>query len=305
VLPAYADPLVQNVFAAPLAPLAQAQALAAQGQHANARTLLDAQLKAKPNDASLLAAYARVEADAGNEQAAAQRAAAALRAAPNDAQANLAQAIVLESAGEERAAQPYYQRAIASDGKLAEARLLLGNLLLRQRQFAAAAEQYRQLVLLKPDDGSAHARHAVAQAAAGRCGDALRGVNDALRTRPRDGGLLQTFVRLAATCNTASVEEKQMAVDYAQALYKQRPDQSHSEALAMALAATGKAKDAVDYEAQAMFEAMRANDQAAVAWMKPLLERFKAGQTALTPWPAGHPFVAPARLAPTLAPPPG
>jgi tetratricopeptide (TPR) repeat protein len=301
VLPAYADPLVQDVFAPARAPLDQALTLASQGQHAAARTLLDAQLAARANDATLLAAYARVEADAGNEQAAAQRAQAALRAAPNDAQANLAQAVVLESAGEERAAQPYYQRAIAADAKLAEARLLLGNLLLRQRQYAPAAEQYRQLALLRPDDGSAHARLAVAQAAAGRCGDALREVNVALRQRPRDGGLLQTFARLASTCGAASAEEKRMAVDYAQALYKQRPDQAHSETLAMALAATGKAKDAVDYEAQAMFEAMRANDQAAVAWMKPLLERFKAGQAAITPWPAGHPFVAPARLAPSLA----
>ena len=128
-------------------------------------------------------------------------------------------------------------------------------------------------------------------------------MNGSLRSRPRDGGLLQTFVRLAATCQSASSEERRMAVDYAQALYKQRPDVAHSEALAMALASTGKTKDAVDYEAQAMFEAVRANDQAAVAWMKPLLERFKAGQPATTPWPNGHPFVAPPRLAPsTLAP---
>ena len=301
VLPAYADPLVQGVFNTPGSPLEQALELAGKGQHAGARTLLDAQLKATPDNATLLAAYARVEADASNEQAAAQRAAAALRVAPNDAQANLAQAIVLESAGEERAAQPYYQRAVTADGKLAEARLLYGNVLLRQKQYAPAAEQYKQLVALKPGDGSAHARYAIAQAAAGRCGDALREVNVSLRQRPRDGGLLQTFVRLAASCNTATSEERNMAVDYAQALYKQRPDQGHSEALAMALAATGKAKDAVDYEAQAMFEAMRGNDQAAVAWMKPLLEQFKAGQKATMPWPAGHPFAAPAVLAPSVA----
>ena len=303
VLPAYADPLYDGVFSSPRSPLEQALALAQKGQHASARALLDGMLKAKPNDAALLAAYARVEADSGNEQAAAQRAAAALRVSPNDAQANLAQAIVLESANEERAAQPYYQRAVAADGKLAEARLLYGNVLLRQKQYAQAAEQYRQLAALAPGDGSAQARLAIAQAAAGHCADALRGVNGSLRSRPRDGGLLQTFVRLAATCQSASSEERRMAVDYAQALYKQRPDVAHSEALAMALASTGKAKDAVDYEAQAMFEAVRANDQAAVAWMKPLLERFKAGQPATTPWPNGHPFVVPPRLAPsTLAP---
>mgnify|MGYP003398516176 FL=1 len=93
-----------------------------------------------------------------------------------------------------------------------------------------------------------------------------------------------------------------MAVDYGKALYSQRPDVAHSEALAMAMAATGQAQDAVDFEAQAIFEAVRAKDDAAVARMQPVLQRFKSGQPATQPWPAGHPFVAPPKLAPSAAP---
>jgi hypothetical protein len=114
---------------------------------------------------------------------------------------------------------------------------------------------------------------------------------------------MQLFVRLAATCSQASAEERQMAVDYGQALYKQRPDRAHSEALAMALAATGKSKDAMAYHAQAMFDAIKADDQAALAYLKPMLERYKAGQRAAQAWPVGHPIASPPRLTPSAPAP--
>lgn len=303
----YADPLLQGVYtpspaaAAAASPADAALMLAAQGRHADARKGLDAQLAKNPNDVAALSAYARVLADVGDASGASARAAAALRAAPNDAGANLAQGIVLEVAGQEAQAIPFYERAVRADLKNAQARLLLGQAYQRRSQPGAAAEQYRALAQAAPEDGSAFARLAVVLAQSGRCGDALREVNDGLKRRPKDGGLLQTFVRLAATCPAASAEERQMAVDYAQSLYDARPDEAHAEALAMALAATGKAKDAVDYQAQAMFGAVKRNDDAAIARMKPLLERFKAGQKAATPWPAGHPFVAPPRLSTSRA----
>ena len=153
------------------------------------------------------------------------------------------------------------------------------------------------------DGNSAKARLAAALALSGRCADALREVNQSLRANARDGGQMQVFVRLAATCSQASAEERQMAVDYGQALYKQRPDRAHSEALAMALAATGKAKDAVDYQAQAMFDAIKADDQSALAYLKPVLERYKAGQRAAQAWPQGHPYTNPPRLSPSIAAP--
>jgi hypothetical protein len=107
---------------------------------------------------------------------------------------------------------------------------------------------------------------------------------------------MQAFVRVAATCSSASPEERQMALDYGQSLYEQRPDQGHSEALALALAATGKRQEAVDLEAQAMFEALKRNDQAAVERMKPLLAQLKAGQRPTQPWLAGDPVLDPPRL---------
>jgi tetratricopeptide (TPR) repeat protein len=297
VEPVYADPLVQNIFAAaPQEPAAQALALAARDQHAQARLLLDAELENRPNDVALLATYARVEADAGNRAAAASRADAALKLDPNGATGNLTRGIVWEMAGRDNEAVAHYERALRADPNLAEARLLLGNSQLRRRQYAQATEHYRQLLKLDPDDGLARLRLAAAQSASGRCAEGLAEVNQGLRSRPRDGALMQAFVRVAATCASVSAEERQMAVDYGQALYKQRPDEAHSEALAMALAATAKRQEAIDFQAQAMFEALKRGDQAAVDRLKPQLERYKTGARPTQPWLPGDPVLEPPPL---------
>lgn len=297
---AYPDPLLEAIYARPRDSAADALALAARGQHADALAVLDQALADTPDVPRLLAAYARIEADRGRSAEALARANAALKAAPGDAQALLARGMVQEMAGRDAAALADYQAAVRADLELGEARMALGNALMRARRPADAAEQYRALATSA--GGVAWARLAAAQAAAGRCADALREVNTALRGAPRDGGLMQVFVRLAATCPAASAEERSMAYDYGRALYDQRPDEDHSEAVAYAAAATGDYTAARDYLAQAMFEATKRRDDGAVARMRTVLAGFEQEKSATAPWPAGHPFVAPPRLAPSAVP---
>jgi len=297
--PGYPDPLLDAIFAAtPQPPAAQALALAAAGAHSDAIALLDAALAQQANDGELLAAYARVEADRGNLAAASTRADAALKAAPRSATAHLAKGMVLEVAGNEEAARTQYESAVRADQQSIPARLALGNTLMRAQQWMRAAEQFRQAATLDPS-ASVTDRLAAALALAGRCTDALGEVNRLLLARPRDGDLLQTFVRLAATCPAASDEERAMAADYGQALYRQLPNEANTEALAMAMAAQGRSADAVDYQAQAIFESVKRRDTASAARQRADLDRFKAGQRATQPWPPGHPALAPPRLKPS------
>jgi Flp pilus assembly protein TadD len=300
--PGFADPLVEGIFApAPLLPSEQALALAAQGRHADGASLLDAALETLPDDPGLLAAYARLEADRGRTDAANARADAALAAKPDAAEALLAKGMVLEMQGREADARRQYEAAVRADLELGAARLALGNALMRARLWPQAAEQYRQLAALEAGSGTADGRLAAALARAGRCADALKETSATLAGRPRDGGLLQTFVRLAATCPAASAEEKQMAVDYGEALYRQRPDEGNTEALALAKAATGRKDEAVDYQAQAIFEALKRKDNAAVERLRAVLEQVKAGRQPALPWAEAHPMMAPPRLAPSVA----
>jgi tetratricopeptide (TPR) repeat protein len=306
VAPGFSDPLVEGIYAPPpMLPSEQALALAAQGRHADGAALLDAALKQLPDDPGLLAAYARLEADRNRLDAADARADAALKARPDSADALLAKGMVAEMRGREADARGRYEAAVRADLKLAEARLALGNALMRARQFPQAAEQYRQLAAIEAGNGNADGRLAAALSRAGRCADALKETNATLARRPRDGGLLQTFVRLAATCPAASAEEKQMAADYGEALYKQRPDEGNTEALALAKAALGRKDEAVDYQAQAIFEAVKRRDDAAVARLRGVLEQIQAGRQPNLPWAESHPLMAPQRLAPSVASPAG
>jgi tetratricopeptide (TPR) repeat protein len=303
VEPAFGDPLVQGIFSpGSTDPVAQALSLAAQARHAEARALLDAALKATPDASALLAASARVEGDAGRLDIARSRASAALRAAPDDASVLVTVALLAELEGKDSEALAGYERAVRADLEHAEARLLLGHALMRAGRFSSAAEQYRQLTRLDASDSRAWLRLAAAEARAGRCSAALTELNGALKSRPRDGTLLEGYVRLASTCPGVSTEVRQVAVDYGRALYEQLPNEDHSEALAMAMAATGKRQEAVDFQAQAMFEALKRKDDAAVARLKVELDNYKAGRIARAPWPAGHPLVAPARLTPSITP---
>lgn len=302
----YADPLVDGEFAPqPIPVTARALALAAEGRHGDAVALLDAALAQAPDSAELLAAYARVEADRGDLQAAARRADAALRIAPASAEALVVGGMVDEMAGRADAARARYEAAVRADLESRAARLALGNDAMRRGLHAQAAEQYRQLVVLeaRSESDTGLARLAAALALAGRCAEALRETNASLAQRPRDGGAMQVFVRVAATCPSATAEERAMAADYGQALYRQRPDEAHAEALAMAMAAIGRKDEAIDYQAQAIFEALKRKDPAAVDRLKAGLARFQAGEAATRPWPAGHPFTDPPPLAkPVRAP---
>ncbi|MFN7552619.1 MAG: hypothetical protein ACK5SH_13770, partial [Pseudomonadota bacterium] len=210
--------------------------------------------------------------------------------------------MVLEMQGREPLARAQYEAAVRADLELPAARLALGNTLMRARQWVQAAEQYRQLAALEAGSGNADGRLAAALARAGRCTDALKEVGATLARRPRDGGLLQTFVRLAATCPAATADDKRRAADYGEALYRQRPDEGNTEALALAMAALGRMDEAVDYQAQAIFEALKRKDADAVARLREVLEQIRGGRPPTLPWSESHPLSTPPRLAPSVGP---
>jgi tetratricopeptide (TPR) repeat protein len=309
VPPSLADPLVAGIFAAPVAPalhgtpLEQAQQLLARRDFDQARDKAAEAAEANPKDAEAYALMARLDGLMGRRYFADDEAAQALKLSPDGASANLSQGMVHEFAGAAAKALPFYQRAVRADADQPDARLLLGNALMRQGDYAQAAEQYRQLVRILDGDAGAEARLAAALAMAGQCRGALNEINRRLVKRAQDGDLMQIFVRLASTCPAATADERGMALDYAQALYRQRPDAGDATALALAQAANGKFDDAQKSQAQAISEAARANDSASTAMYRKTMQDFVAKKTPAQPWPAGDPNVNPPPLETLAAPP--
>ncbi len=310
VPPNLADPLVAGIFgkspaAAPAVhgtPLEQARQLLAQRDFVGARDRTVDALKANPDDVEALALEARLDGLMGNRAFAQDEASRALKLKPDSASANLSQGMVYEFAGDAAQALPFYQRAVRADADQPDARLLLGNALMRNGDYARAAEQYWQLVRILAGNDGAEARLAAALAMSGQCRDGLNEINRQLAKRAQDGDLMQVFVRLASTCPAASADERSMALDYAQALHKQRPNASDSAALALAQAANGKFDDAQKSQAEAIFEAVRLGDSAGAAMYRNTMRKFVTKKVPAQPWPAGHPYINPPLLE-TLAPP--
>lgn len=302
VSPRLVDPLVVGLYGggAPAQPggtlLQQAEQLAVGGRIDAARTMLADFQREHPDDVDALAFQARLEASLGDQMVAQAAADQALKLQSGSAVALLARGVVYEYAGDDNQAYGYYQRAVRADLKLGPARLLLGNAEMRRAHYSQAAEQYRQLTTLQPDDAQAQAHLVAAEVAAGQCARALSDVSTAQARNPKDGELMQIFVRLASTCSAAKQEERDMALDYAQALYKQRPDAGDSSALALALAAHGKFQEAQEIQAEAIFKAVRAGDKHSAELYKTTQASFVAKQVPDRPWPAGHAFFNPPLL---------
>ncbi len=266
VAPVIDDPIIAGIYdthsSKPLTgtPMQRARQLISQQQFVAARGELEEAIKTNPNDVEAIALAARLDALLGVPALAQDEATRALKIDANNASANLSQGMIYEFGGDEAKAQPYYQRAAKADPNLPDPHLLLGNALMRKSRFADAAEEYRKVVVIDPASTEGQGRLAAALVSAGRCREAINGLNTALAARSRDGDLLQVFVRLAATCNAATLQERAMALDYGQALYKQRPNAADTVALALAQAANGKFDDAQKSQAEAIFEAERSRD---------------------------------------------
>lgn len=92
-----------------------------------------------------------------------------------------------------------------------------------------------------------------------------------------------------------------MALDYAQTLYNQRGDSGDSSALALALAAHGKFKEAQQFQAEAIFKAISDGDKAGAESYKSTQAVFVANKVPDRPWPADGPYFKPLLLTPPPA----
>ena len=303
--PAVNDPIIAGIYKRGNEPvqltgstLDQARQLIDQKQFAAARTFLDIALKTDANDVEALALAARLDGLLGKPAVAQDEASRALKLKPDNASANLSQGMVYEFAGDDAHAASFYQRVVQADPNQPDARLLLGNALMRKGRYAEAAEQYRKLAAIANHGSESDAHLAAALVAAGRCREALNALNDALSKRARDGDLLQVFVRVASTCPAATKEEREMALDYGQTLYQQRPNAADTIALALAQAANGKFDEAQKSQAEAIFEAQRLRDATHAKEYRDVMRLYTAKKTPDKPWPADHPYFKPPMLTP-------
>jgi tetratricopeptide (TPR) repeat protein len=270
--------------------LEQGYAAARAGQTDRAVEAFRRAVAASPDDVSAMLSLAQGLNQAGATAEAREWLDKAVARHPEDPVARLRLGMAQERAGEEKPALASYEAAVALDPGLHQARFLLGDSLMRAGRYAEAAEAYGAL----PDEDASGAlfryREGLAAVASGNCEAALQAFSAGRRLRPDNGELMQAWARTASTCETASDAERASAEDVARQLFGALANREHAATLAMALAANGRFDEAADLQAQVAGRPLAGvADQQALA-------RYRAGQRADAPWPAGDAVFYPPRL---------
>ena len=289
---------VSPTAARSLTPAREAEFLLATHQYDAARQKLDSALRSRPNDAELLAIYARVEAADGRLAQAKSRAESAIGANANAAIAYYVYGLVLEMSSDDRGAERAYEKAVQVDPRSPDAAIALGNLLMRSSRFDEAATRYRAAIEADRKNGEAWTRLVAAEASAGKCAAAIREINDALAKDSRNGVLMQLFVRLTSTCPASTAEEKRMALDYGGKIYQQSEAAPIAEAFALAQAANGKWDDAVKTQQAAMFVLVRNGRRQELPGFRDILQQFQAHKLPDRPWSRMSGLLRPERPSP-------
>lgn len=246
-----------------------------------------------PNDPRAYVSLARASLALGNLEATQDFLGRALLIAPNDPNALFNVGLMNDQGGDTDLAIEYYQRAIEAEAGFADPMIYLANALMRKGQYVEAAGYYAQASQLHKENAAALHLEALAHLASGQCARAMAALDESLTINPASAQALQTRARTYATCPAATAEQKQIALDDAGELYTQLPNLEHAETLAMTKAALGEYEEAADYQAQAMFEAIKAGGTDKFPGLQGNMERYRDRQPPLEAWPVTHPIFYP------------
>lgn len=221
---------------------------------------------------------------------------------PGNARANYFAGTLLEQRGDDAESRKLYEKALESEPQLVEPRMLLANAQMRNKEFAAAGENYAQIAHQLPKSAEVRYLLGMAWLAAGECQWAHPVLFQAVAMNPGDRQALTALTRAYSTCPDATDENRQQALETARSMYDKDPGLDTSETLAMASAANGLFEEAVDSQSQALFEALKLDLKARLPWLQDNMQRYRDQQGAVAPWSTEADVYRPRRLQPQAAP---
>lgn len=256
-----------------------------------ARRLLAISAQLAPDDPVILENYGQVVARQGDLEEAAAAFERWIGLDADAARAHFLLGQVRELQGAAKAAASAYDRSLALDADQVEAAEALAFLELEAGEFAEAEQRFSRL--FGDVERAESARYgfwaALAMLAAGECGRGENALEELSVRFPTDGDVLGALARVRATCGAASAEGLEEALQWAESVYQIAPTADNSATLAMVFAALGRFDDAVDLQAQAMFEALKSGRLESRADLRADMERYQNAQAAPVPFAPGYP----------------
>ncbi len=254
-----------------------------------------------PTNVDALIGQARIAFSIGDLNTARTRTAEARIHAPEDARVSQLLGLFADQGGNLEAAIAHFRNAVASDADFHEARLLLANALMRAGQFGAAANEYATLASTSDAHAGLSFQAGMAYIAGGECQGAEQNLLSAMQARPDTPQIVLALSRVYATCPDVTEDKRRTALEFAEAMYNSVPNMETSETYAMTLAANARYDDAVDLQAQAIFEAIKAGVLETNPHLKANMTRYREGKPAVAAWPSDHEIFSALPLAPVRA----
>lgn len=247
------------------------------GQRQQAIADFERAIEAAPDDLRLRQLYAEALQRLGDASAAGSQRQAAkdLEAAGADrAPSLLAEARELLREQDFAAAEAKLRELLEAQPEAHEARRELADVLGHTRRYEPAVSQYRTVIAALPEHEAARRGEIVALILGGRLGEARIALQNALKTFPRHRGFALTQVRLLALSPDPNVRDGSLALRIVERVHQDRPDVHADRAMALALAAAGRFKDAAEVQRRLVAEA----PAAAAEIEQARLQAFERGQ---------------------------
>lgn len=287
------DPLLERVTEQSRSPqmfLELALKQAEQDNLAASRQFLIQALELDPNDPLVLENYGEVTARMGDLDEARAAFRRLLALVPDSVDGHYYLGQIEELRGEPAAALEAYEQALALDPDYRLALEAIPFALLAQQRFEQAAERFRVLAASAPET-ERRQRHlywqGLAQSAVGDCREAA-GLLEQARDLGEafDSDIMGALARLRATCLDANEARLREALVWAEMIYDTDPGMNSATTLAMVSSALGQFDDAVDFQAQAMYEALRNGTLEARDDLRANMARYQSERRAAEPFAA-------------------
>ncbi len=175
-----------------------------------------------------------------------------------------------------------FSAAVQADSTYLEARLQLANTLRRTRAFERALTAYQGALSVEPRLVEARLGYAAALAGAGRFDAARTWLMESRKSQPDRPEFSELLVRILAAAPDDRVRDGRMAVAVGEHLVRQVRTWRTLDALAMALAETGRWSEAEARQREAI-EMLERGGGAATA-LSETLRRYERHQPSRVPW---------------------
>jgi tetratricopeptide (TPR) repeat protein len=151
-----------------------------------------------------------------------------------------------------------------------------------------AATEYGRAARLLGDNPIALLGEATVLIALGRCSLAREHIEEGLRRVPNQGVWVHALVRLLTGCPEPDSSALARATELAQKLFTARATPGHAAALAMALAASGRHAQAVEWQQRAVALALDIGREDLAKLLEDDLALYRAGRRRDVAWRVGE-----------------